>query len=113
MGAAAADGAHVRFTRMYDNVVSPQDYLHDLQAGTLPSVSWLTPPFALSDHPPTSLCEGENWTVEYLNALMQSKYWKSTAVVLTSALPSSGADGAEEIGEDMRWSAACPREPAS
>jgi hypothetical protein len=22
-----------------------------------------------------------------------------------------GADGAEEIGEDMRWSAACPREP--
>jgi phospholipase C len=74
---------HVRFSSMYDNVVSPQDYLHDLQAGTLPSVSWLTPPFALSDHPPTSLCEGENWTVQYLNALMQSKYWKSTAVVLT------------------------------
>ena len=43
---------HVRFSSMYDNVVSPQDYLHDLQAGTLPSVSWLTPPFALSDHPP-------------------------------------------------------------
>ena len=68
---------------MYDNVVSPQDYLHDLRAGTLPSVSWLTPPFALSDHPPTSICQGENWTVQYLNALMQSKYWKSTAIVLT------------------------------
>jgi len=74
---------HVRFSSMYDNVVTPQDYLHDLEAGTLPSVSWLTPPFALSDHPPTSLCEGENWTVQYLNALMQSKYWTSTAVVLT------------------------------
>jgi phospholipase C len=74
---------HVRFSRMYDNVVLPEDFLHDLQAGTLPAVSWLTPPFAQSDHPPTSICEGENWTVQYLNALMRSKYWKSTAVVLT------------------------------
>jgi len=74
---------HVRFSSMYHNVVTPEDFLHDLIAGTLPSVSWLTPPFAQSDHPPTSLCLGENWTVQYLNALMQSKYWKSTAVVLT------------------------------
>jgi phospholipase C len=74
---------HVRFSPMYNNVVTPEDYLHDLKAGTLPSVSWLTPPFAQSDHPPTSMCEGENWTVQYLNALMRSKYWKSTAVVLT------------------------------
>jgi phospholipase C len=74
---------HVRFSSMYDNVVSPQTYLHDLKAGTLPSVSWLTPPFGLSDHPPTSLCAGENWTVEYLNALMQSPYWDSTAVIMT------------------------------
>jgi phospholipase C len=74
---------HVRFSSMYDNVVTPQTYLHDLKAGTLPSVSWLTPPFGLSDHPPTSLCAGENWTVEYLNALMQSPYWDSTAVIMT------------------------------
>jgi phospholipase C len=74
---------HVRFSSMYDNVVTAEDFLHDLQAGTLPSVSWLTPPFAQSDHPPTSMCLGENWTVQYLNALMQSRYWKSTAVVLT------------------------------
>ena len=74
---------HVRFSSMYDNVVTPEDFLHDLNAGTLPAVSWLTPPFAQSDHPPTSMCLGENWTVQYLNALMQSRYWKSTAVVLT------------------------------
>jgi len=74
---------HVRFSSMYNNVVTPADFLHDLSAGTLPAVSWLTPPFAQSDHPPTSMCLGENWTVEYLNALMQSRYWKSTAVVLT------------------------------
>jgi phospholipase C len=74
---------HVRFSPMYDHVVTPEDFLHDLSAGTLPAVSWLTPPFAQSDHPPTSMCLGENWTVQYLNALMQSTYWKSTAVVLT------------------------------
>jgi phospholipase C len=74
---------HVRFSSMYDNVVTPQLFLADLQAGTLPAVSWLTPPFALSDHPPTSMCAGEDWTVEYLNALMKSQYWDSTAVILT------------------------------
>jgi phospholipase C len=74
---------HVRFSSMYDNVVTPQTYLHDLAAGTLPAVSWLTPPFGLSDHPPPRICAGENWTVEYLNALMQSPYWDSTAVVMT------------------------------
>ncbi len=29
------------------------------------------------------MCEGENWTVEILNALQQSPYWDETAVVLT------------------------------
>jgi len=74
---------HVRFSSMYDNVVKPDEFLRDLQDGHLPAVSWLTPPFGLSDHPPTSICLGENWTVQYVNALMQSKYWRSTAVVLT------------------------------
>jgi phospholipase C len=74
---------HVRFSDMYDKVVTPQAFLQDLRAGTLPSMSWLTPPFATSDHPPTSICAGEDWTVEYLNALMRSPYWDSTAVILT------------------------------
>jgi phospholipase C len=29
------------------------------------------------------MCAGEDWTVEYLNALMKSQYWDSTAVILT------------------------------
>ncbi len=74
---------HVRFSSMYDNVVTPPQFLQDLQTGDLPAVSWLTPPFGQSDHPPTSMCEGENWTVQYLNALMESPEWSSTAVVLT------------------------------
>ena len=45
-------------------------------------MSWLTPPYAVSDHPPYSLCRGENWTVQHINAVMHSKYWKSTAIVV-------------------------------
>jgi phospholipase C len=74
---------HVRFSSMYRNVVPWTQYLSDVKAGTLPTVAWLTPPFAQSEHPPTSMCAGENWTVQVLNRLMQSPEWSSTAVVLT------------------------------
>jgi phospholipase C len=74
---------HVRFSSMYRNVVPNSRFIPDIQAGRLPQVSWLTPPVPLSDHPPHSLCEGENWLVDQLNALMRSKYWDTTAVVVT------------------------------
>jgi phospholipase C len=63
---------------------TPEQYLEDVAEGYLPSVSWLTPPFPLSEHPPTSICEGENWTVEMLNAVMRKpKLWRTTAVIMT------------------------------
>jgi len=74
---------HVRFSSMYRNVVPNARFDTDIEAGRLPQVSWLTPPVPLSDHPPHSLCEGENWLVDTLNVLMRSKYWDSTAVVVT------------------------------
>jgi phospholipase C len=74
---------HVRFSSMYRNVVPEERFLHDLDAGTLPDVSWLTPSLLLSDHPPKSICAGENWTVDVLNRIMSSPYWSSTAVILT------------------------------
>ena len=74
---------HVRFSNMWNHVVPPQQIYGDLKANDLPSVSWVTPAFALSDHPPQSVCVGENWTVELINAIMQSSAWKSTAIVLT------------------------------
>ena len=46
-------------------------------------MSWLVTDPADSDHPPASVCQGENWTVRQLNALMNSPLWQSTAVFLT------------------------------
>jgi phospholipase C len=74
---------HVRFSSMYKNVVPNTRFVTDVQSGRLPQVSWLTPPVPLSDHPPHSICQGENWLVDTLNTLMRSKYWSSTAVVVT------------------------------
>ena len=73
---------HVRYSDMWRNVVSDTDFIEDLEGGDLPAVSWLTPKFMLSDHPPASMCEGENWFVEQMNALGNSPYWSKTAVVL-------------------------------
>ncbi|MBV9282133.1 MAG: hypothetical protein JOZ41_18795 [Chloroflexi bacterium] len=75
---------HIRFSRLWrTNVVSDTSFIHDVEAGTLPTVSWLVTNEELSEHPPYSMCLGENWTVRQLNALMQSPYWSSTLVVLT------------------------------
>ena len=74
---------HVRFSDMYRNVVDVDRFVADVRAGTLPAVSWVTPDFGLSEHPPASVCRGENWTVGVLNELMRSPLWSSTAVVLT------------------------------
>jgi phospholipase C len=30
----------------------------------------------------TNVCEGENWTIEYVNAVMRSEFWSSTAIVI-------------------------------
>jgi phosphoesterase family protein/centrosomal CEP192-like protein/ASPM-SPD-2-Hydin domain-containing protein len=38
---------------------------------------------AFMEHPGQSACNGENWTVKQLNALMQGPNWRSTAVFIT------------------------------
>ena len=70
-------------TSLWNNVVENTQFISDVHDGDLPSVSWLIPPIGYNDHPPNSICAGENWTVSILNTLMHSKYWKSTAVFLT------------------------------
>jgi phospholipase C len=76
---------HVRYGPEWKNVVSPDRFVPDVQHHRLPQVSWLIPPAEYNEHPgehTISICAGENWTVEQLNALMHSPYWKDTLVVI-------------------------------
>ena len=53
------------------------------RAGLLPPVTWVTPRFELSEHPEYSMCHGENWTTEIVNAVMEGPDWESTAIFIT------------------------------
>jgi phospholipase C len=90
------------------HVVPYTNFATDAAAGTLPAVSWLVEPGAVSDHPPFGICEGENWTVKQINAVMQnSTLWAHTAIILTwddfggfydHVAPPKGPNGQIEYG---------------
>ena len=42
---------HIRFGPMWDKVVPEETFVEDARAGELPAVSWVIPPYRLSDHP--------------------------------------------------------------
>jgi hypothetical protein len=75
---------HIRNTSLWNtNVVPFQQFVNDAATGNLPAVSWLVAGTA-TDHPNRGgLCDGENWSVEQINAIMQSQYWPNTAIFLT------------------------------
>jgi phospholipase C len=74
---------HIRYGPDWKFVVPTQQFMSDAASGRLPTVSWIVTPAQVSEHPPASVCVGENWTVQMLNALMQGPDWSSTAVFLT------------------------------
>lgn len=75
----------VRYSRLWKTnaSISDRQFVKDARAGKLPAVSWLVTNAAQSDHPPFSICIGENWTVNQINAVMRGPEWKSTLIVLT------------------------------
>ena len=75
---------HIRDSSLWKtNVVPTGKFVSDVKSGNLPQVSWLVTSEQLSDHPPYSICLGQSWVDRQINAVMQSKYWKSTLIVLT------------------------------
>jgi phospholipase C len=62
-------------------------YFADAAAGTLPNFAWLNSGFlengdALSGHPPSSLCDAQNYAVRVINAAMASPQWPRMAIFL-------------------------------
>ena len=75
---------HIRMTPAWSqHIVSDTQFISDAASGQLPTVSWLVTTLNQSDHPPESFCQGENWTVQQINAVMQGPDWNSTAIFLT------------------------------
>ena len=75
---------HIRYGRLWAQADVPfTRFTADVKRQQLPAITWLTTNLAFSEHPPASMCAAENWTAEQVNAIMRSRYWKSTAIVLT------------------------------
>ena len=75
---------HIRLTSLWQqHVVSTAQFVQDAQNGQLPTVSWLVVGSGLSEHPPASVCLGENWTVAQVNAVMSGANWNSSVIFLT------------------------------
>jgi phospholipase C len=75
---------HIRYSQLWSrNIASDEKFVKDAKSGRLPAVSWLVSDELHSDHPPHSICIGENWVVKQLNAVMEGPLWKSTVVFLT------------------------------
>jgi phospholipase C len=55
----------------------------DIKANLLPAVTWVTPRFELSDHPPYSTAFSHNWVTDIVNAVMTSDMWEHTAIFVT------------------------------
>jgi phospholipase C len=65
-------------SKLWSQVVPTKQFFTDVNNGTLPNVSWIVG--QQLEHPPASTCKGENQTVDYVNAIMNSPVWSSTAI---------------------------------
>jgi phospholipase C len=75
--------AQIRNTHLWTQHVAPwQDFVKDANTNNLPAFTWLVAPTQYSEHPPSSVCQGENWTIQQINAVEQSPAWPNTAIVL-------------------------------
>jgi phospholipase C len=76
--------SHIRHSSDWtNNIVKSSDFETDIATGQLPAVSWLIADNIQSEHPINGVCWGENWTVQQINAIMNSPYWSNTAIFVT------------------------------
>jgi phospholipase C len=75
---------NVFHTDLWTEHMRPVDRIvTDIESGDLPAVTWVTPRFELSDHPPYSTGHAHNWLSEIVNSIMRSPMWEHTAIFVT------------------------------
>jgi phospholipase C len=63
------------------NVISPpQQFITDVQSGTLGAVTWIAPYCQNSDHASCISNSGPQWVASLVNAIGQSPYWDTTTI---------------------------------
>ena len=62
------------------NIRPMEDFYKQARAGTLPSVSWISPSQDVSEHPPALVSAGQTYVTGLINAVMQGPDWKDTAI---------------------------------
>jgi phospholipase C len=65
------------------NVLPLITFFSQASAGTLPSVSWISPDPKDSEHPPALVSTGQAYVTKIINAVMSSSDWNSSAIFLT------------------------------
>ena len=72
----------VQKDRQIRNIQPLKNYFAEAKKGELPSVMWVTPSQADSEHPPASVHQGQAYVTAVINAAMKSPDWDSTAIFL-------------------------------
>jgi len=75
---------HLRFGADWANVIIPQtNVLTDIANGQLAQVTWVIPSGQASDHALSNDGSGPSWVASIVNAIGNSPYWSSTAILIT------------------------------
>jgi phospholipase C len=61
---------------------NPNKFLIDISNNALPAMSWVTPDSENSDHPHHGDDDGPSWVASIVNAIGESPYWNSTAIII-------------------------------
>jgi len=64
------------------NIQPLNNFFSQARAGTLPSVSWISPDPKDSEHPPALVSTGQAYVTSIINAVMNSSDWNSSAIFL-------------------------------
>jgi phospholipase C len=66
-----------------NDIITPQtNFFSDVSNGKLRQISWITPTCANSDHAGCGSNTGPAWVASLVNAIGQSQYWDSTAIII-------------------------------
>ena len=60
----------------------PTNIFNDITAASLPAMSWVIPDGADSDHPGDKSDTGPSWVASVVNAVGNSQYWNTCAIVI-------------------------------